>query len=412
MRLRKDVADELLLSAGVWAMDPTIGILASQAGMLLNRSKTRMDSDRRDSKPPPAYKDRSKVLYRLGDVLTARARDQGKTLEQAARDAADAKRGWPSFSDFVDEKDQAATWPISTVQGFPVNFFDTLAMDLEEEDLGEAQDLTAQEFIDRRVAFYKERPSGWGVAPTEQAKKWASVFKMATSLSEGWDRGYQQAIVILNDETKVKGRSEKAATKRKREELEHTGDYRGVRKALDAAPDSLYMSRFTAQFYLGMSPGTFKQALARGPHPFEGLRGGATKGDVDKWFSTTVLAKHADIMPTFKIKSLSRDLSSGRPYLVDISGTILADGDISNIDPADVAYAASMGAGMRILSLDTALESPWRSTVEREAWGVVRRSWLQENLEAAQNALTRASQQDLQLNTPKAQGPKRPRGGL
>ena len=98
MKLRKDITDELLRSAGVYDLDPNIGILASQAGMLLNRGKTRMDSDRREGRSPPSYRDGStKVLYRLGEVLKARSESQGKTVEQARAEAQADKRGWPIF---------------------------------------------------------------------------------------------------------------------------------------------------------------------------------------------------------------------------------------------------------------------------------------------------------------------------
>lgn len=64
-KLRKYVSDEVLLSRRVHDLDPDIPLVASQVGILLARSRTRMDSDRRDGKPPASYKDRGKVLYRL-----------------------------------------------------------------------------------------------------------------------------------------------------------------------------------------------------------------------------------------------------------------------------------------------------------------------------------------------------------
>jgi len=91
---------------------------------------------------------------------------------------------------------------------------------------------------------------------------------MPTSATEAWDRGYQQALDVLFDGAKAKDRAERAKAKKERERLEHSGDYQSVRAALDAAPASLHMSRPTAQFYLVMSPGVFKLALARGLHPF------------------------------------------------------------------------------------------------------------------------------------------------
>jgi hypothetical protein len=84
-RQRKSVPDVFLLQESVQELDPDLPLLASQAGMLLGRSKTRMDSDRRDGKPPPAYKDGSKVLYRLGDVLAERTRLRERSLEAVAQ---------------------------------------------------------------------------------------------------------------------------------------------------------------------------------------------------------------------------------------------------------------------------------------------------------------------------------------
>ena len=95
-KLRKFLPDDLLLSASVQGLDPGLPLLASQAGMLLGRSKTRMDADRRDGRPPQAYKDRSKVLYRLGDVLAERTRVQGITPRAAKRGREEEDRGWPS----------------------------------------------------------------------------------------------------------------------------------------------------------------------------------------------------------------------------------------------------------------------------------------------------------------------------
>jgi hypothetical protein len=396
MRLRKDIPDEQLLSAGVYALDPMKGILASQAALILGRSKTRMDSDRRDSKPPLPYKDGSKVLYPLGAVLSERARLQGKTLEEAAKEAADAIRGWPTFTGFLSKGATMATWPIASVGGYPVDFFATLEMDPQDEDFGDIEDLTAAEFKARRLSFYRDKPSGWGTAPTPIGKAWASALQMATSRTEGWERGYQQAIEELYTGASDGTNREQAAKRTARRELEDSGNYAGVRQALDTAPDDLPMSRHTAQFYLGMSPGSFTKALARNPppHPFAGTRGGATKGEVDRWFRELVAGKHAKAMPEVRVRRVARDLTSGRPYLVDDTGVILADGEVTYIHPLDTAYIASLGAGLRILSLGTALGMPWRSQIERQAWAGFRERRLERRASEADHALTKARVED------------------
>ena len=230
---------------------------------------------------------------------------------------------------------------------------------------------------------------------------------MATSAAEAWDRGYQQAIKVIFDLAMAYGdKAEKIRLTRERDALEHAGDYQGVRAQLDAAHDDLLMSRPTAQFYLCMSPGSFKTALARGPHPFEEPNGGATKGAVDRWFKELVAAKHADEIPKVHPLRVSRDLRSGRPFLVDVSGAILADGAISNIGAADLAAALGQGAGIRILTLDSALAQPWRNKVEREQWAAWRHLVLTEAINDAKARLRDAEAQDLASIFPdKPEGP-------
>ena len=94
---RKIVPDELLLLASVKQLDPDTPLLAAKAGMLLGRSKTRMDSDRREGRPPASYKDRRKVLYRLADVLAERARMQKKTKREVDLEREEEARGWPAL---------------------------------------------------------------------------------------------------------------------------------------------------------------------------------------------------------------------------------------------------------------------------------------------------------------------------
>lgn len=151
-RLTRSVPDELLLGAGVHTLDPDLPLIAAQAGLLLGRSKTRMDDDRRDNKPPKAYKDGGKVLYRLGDVLAARAHDQGKTLAQVAKERQDQRLGFPTFAWFMATAAETETWPITVVNGVPTDALHTIGMTLVDDDLTAVEDLTLVEFIERRLA--------------------------------------------------------------------------------------------------------------------------------------------------------------------------------------------------------------------------------------------------------------------
>lgn len=146
------ISTERLISAGVYDLDPNLPLLASQVEVLLSRSKSRVESDRRDNKPPPSYLDGTKVLYPLGGVLDERARTQGKTREQCREEAQQRARqgGW-SFAAFVGSGELNDTWPIAIVRGQPVDFFASLAMELGEDEISDVAEMTLEEFLQRRL---------------------------------------------------------------------------------------------------------------------------------------------------------------------------------------------------------------------------------------------------------------------
>lgn len=148
-KLKKNVPDELLLGAGVHELDPDLGIIAKQVELLLNRNKTRVDTDRRDGKPPPPYKDGGKILYRLGGVLEERARVQKKTLAQAAKERADAIRGWASpetFAGWLHTAGLRDPWPIATLHGCPVDALTSLG-----QPVSDIRWLTLGEYLQARM---------------------------------------------------------------------------------------------------------------------------------------------------------------------------------------------------------------------------------------------------------------------
>lgn len=148
----KSIADEKLLGAGVYDIDPHTPLVASQAAVLLGRSKTRMDSDRRDGKPPKHYKEGRKVLYPLGEVLAERARSQNITPEQA-REAAlkRVRQGEWTFNGFLASGSLQDTWPVATVRGRPMDFLATIGMQLEDDDMERIEDMTMERFLMARL---------------------------------------------------------------------------------------------------------------------------------------------------------------------------------------------------------------------------------------------------------------------
>lgn len=166
------ISTERLISAGVYDLDPNLPLLASQVEVLLSRSKSRVETDRRDNKPPPSYLDGTKVLYPLGGVLDERARIQGKTRQQSREEAQQRVRqgGW-SFSAFVGSGVLNDTWPIAIVRGQPVDFFATLAMGLGEDDLSDVAEMTLEEFLQCRLEALRRAESNRVAAALAEATR-------------------------------------------------------------------------------------------------------------------------------------------------------------------------------------------------------------------------------------------------
>lgn len=151
------ISDEQLASAGVYDLDPNLPLLSKQVEWMLARSKSRLEGDRRDKKPPPYYLDSSKVLYPLSGVLAERARMQGKSPDQVREEARQQVRqgGW-TFAAFLASGNLDDTWPIAEVRGCPIDFFETLAMELDDDDLGDINDMSLGEFLSARLSFAEQ----------------------------------------------------------------------------------------------------------------------------------------------------------------------------------------------------------------------------------------------------------------
>jgi hypothetical protein len=396
MRMSKDIPDDLLMGAGVYDLDPGLPILACQAAALLGQR--------------PAHAESAPGLT-LGSVLKRRGKP-----------APAAKRVQRTFQAFVAEGPQGTgTWPMLRVDGFPIDLFASLSLGLHPDrvDPEGVEDMTLGQILEERASFYRQHPRGWG-APATQPGPGPRVMHL-TSLAEAERAGYESAIKVLfqappltEPELKALPQAQQAATRAEqnarrqlRRNLMAGTDYKTVRQALDAQPDDFYMSRTMVQFYLRMSPASFKQALARGDHPFGNSKAGrvskagATKGEVDAWFARVVAEKWKR-EPTIKPLRRGRDLETGRPYLVDDTGTILADAEVSTLDPGDVAYAISLGASLRVLSTTRALGEAWRCPEEKKPWKSERFDMLMREADEAMEAVAAARRQDLGLTTPLA----------
>lgn len=224
-----------------------------------------------------------------------------------------------------------------------------------------------------------------------------------TSAADAWLKGYDDTVAAVFSAP---------AEKKVRDGLLTNVNYVDMREVLDAADDDFYMSRPMAQFYLAMSPKTFKTALSKAPHPFAEPKGGATKGAIDEWFlrrSTTALpaARKAGVKRV-------RSLDTGRFYLVDQDGRILGDAQINRVGAEGIAHKLSNGGDIRVMSLNAALAMPWADPTERKPWALGRQVFLQRQLEQAQAlaqrthlAIARAKGEDMEATLPAGEPVKR-----
>lgn len=275
--------------------------------------------------------------------------------------------------------------------------------------------------IGERVGIYGfgEVFQQWDQLVDQEIADWASRLGiMALSQEEGWQRGYEAAVEALFDhaianpqDPKVSKHVAKAkaeAVRRKR--LFDEPDYSSVRRVLDEAPDTLFISRSTAQFYLTMSPKTFKKHLKKGGHPFAEPRGGATIGEVRKWFEQLVQDKHKKQVKSPITKKMGRALLNDRPYLVDVSGKILADAEVCGIPAEDIAETLAHGGSVVVLTLAEAVEQSWANDIVRGPWAAAYLRLLRHELRQAEVRIASIENATREKTTGPATGPSRPGG--
>lgn len=391
MRQARVVSDQMLHGAGVYDLDPNLPLLPCQVAALLGTA----------SRPSS---------QRLGDVLAARHGHAGAPEQPKGR--------LPTFQAFA-AGEAPGTWPMLRVDGFPVDLFTSLTLRPHPNrvDPEGVEDMTLGQIQEARAAFYREHVAGWG-QPAWMPER-GRVMRL-TSKAEVLEQGYAASLEALFDpsfdatlgalsqhpQVKEGKRISKRERQRRVDALLENPDYRAVRVALDALPDDFYMSRTLVQFYLDMSPGSFKKAVEvdEVPHPFgagqlgRSNRAGATKGQVDAWYAA--LLAHRNQRPTPKKARIVRDLAAGRPYLVDDTGTILTDASVSTLSPDDVVYALSLGARIATIKPGEAVEKPWSDPQERKSWARAAQEILMRNAEALQSAAAHFQQQALDAGVP------------
>ena len=183
--------------------------------------------------------------------------------------------------------------------------------------------------------------------------------------------GYVRAVEALFDEAMEQAstpKEQKAVFNARADRLTGYGTYNNeIREALDRLPGDFVFTKQMAIFYLGYAVDTFELRMEQGPHPFK--RGKkTTKTEIDAWHREVLKRKHVNELKKPNLIVRGRDLDSGRVYLIDKSGAIVSDGEITHAKADDLLAALNGGGTFRILKLADALSQPWTTKEARAPW--------------------------------------------
>lgn len=129
---------------------PEIQLIPAQVEMLLGIGSDQLKQDREDGKPPPFVKQGGVFRYRLGDV-----RDYLKSkpvFNNTAQAMAEKMREIESYSSFMSNAQLDDQWPFAIVGGKPIDFFESLGVQLDENE-DHCEWLTLLEYLDKRKAY-------------------------------------------------------------------------------------------------------------------------------------------------------------------------------------------------------------------------------------------------------------------
>lgn len=221
--------------------------------------------------------------------------------------------------------------------------------------------------------------------------------------------GYVRAVEALFDEAMdhaATPKDQKAAFNARADRLTGYGKHNhAVRDALDALPGDFIFTQQMAIFYLGYGVETFQVRLKQGPHPFK--RGKkTTKDEVDAWHREVLKRKHAKELSELRPVNRGRDLLSGRVYLVDKSGAIVSDGEITHTKADVLRDALNSGGTFKILKLADALSQPWTTMEARAPWATGYVKLLRQQVSAIETRIANIEAATIRSGTAEPQGKK------
>lgn len=118
-------------------LSPLLRLIPQQVSMVTALTIGQLEDYRKAGKPPRFTNDGGPVRYFVGDVrdyLLSMRRYTSTREARTEKDAMVAGLGFSSFREFLDYGKPDDQWPVAIVNGRYLNFFESLSMELSDED--------------------------------------------------------------------------------------------------------------------------------------------------------------------------------------------------------------------------------------------------------------------------------------
>ena len=154
----RTIPDDLLLArlGDREALSDELWLIAPQVGMLIGRSVSQLNDDRKVGNPPPAmypFGEKGGVRYRLGTVrdLMFGAKEYSNTRQAKADMERQKSLGFATFTDWIDGAKQTDEWPFLIPQeGPPLDFWKSLGMGEKLSENDECKMLNLLDYLKLR----------------------------------------------------------------------------------------------------------------------------------------------------------------------------------------------------------------------------------------------------------------------
>jgi len=135
-----------------------IQLIPEQVSMILGISERQLKEDRKEGNKPYSVRQGGSVRYRVGDV---RAYLKEQTVFKNSGEAfAEKLNKENDLIGFLSNGKLDDSWPFSIIKHKPVDFFESLSIEMDPEEDYCAW-LTLKEYLEKRLAFAHEERAEW-----------------------------------------------------------------------------------------------------------------------------------------------------------------------------------------------------------------------------------------------------------